>query len=119
MKKGIVGIRSLKDLLKSIDKRKQSIKELDYTSILLDYFTNINQEHVEEISKQIATNFSSNLCDKHEKLVKTLNKIKFKSIQFSMKKVKEFTSSYKVDYKTILTTQERREIDELKDCTFQ
>jgi len=119
LRKGLVGIKSLKDLLNSIERNKNVSKELDYSIILYDYFKNINHEQLEEISMQIFTNFSSNLCSKNEKLIKILNRIKCKTLKQSLKRIKDNGLYQKSVHKTILTTQERKEIDELKDCTFQ
>jgi len=119
LRKGLVGIKSLKDLLNSIDRIKNVSKGLDYSTILLDYFKNIEQEQLEEISMQVVSNFSSSICSKNEKLVKILNKIKFKTLKQSLKRIQYYGVFYRMVCKTVLTTQERKEIDELKDCTFQ
>ncbi len=119
LRKGLVGIKSLKDLLNSIDRIKNVSKGLDYSTILLDYFKNIEQEQLEEISMQVVSNFSSSICSKNEKLVKILNKIKFKTLKQSLKRIQDYGVFNRMICKTVLTTQERKEIDELKDCTFQ
>ena len=119
LRKGIVGIKSLKDLLQSIDRNKNKLRELGLASILYDYLANINEEQLEEISKQIVANYSSDLREKNEKLLKILKKATVRVIKPSFIAIKESLFSFKIDSKTILTTHELKELSELRDCTFQ